>query len=712
MKKLYTFLVALLTVVAVSGKNVYLVPGPWAADSPVYGVHSWGGGSESTDVLMTSVDANTFSAVIPDGDNYVIFVRMQSGTTSFNWDAKWNQTGDLTIPAGKDLYTVTGWGANDGTWSTYSTSGGGEQGGGEGQGGVEQGGGDTPCSDVYGLLINGVYTAGQRNTLQTQWVEYMLRNVRLAAGDSVQLYNYCTQGAWADPFEDGSYTFPIVNNKYVVEVAGVYDFYLKFLGFENNKVYVAKHGVYNSAVPGQCEDVLMQAFYNESYQVNNSTYGTNLYGDTKWATLLPQAEEISDYFDLVWLPPSAQGDGMGYHPKNYSDQNSNWGTRAELEALIAAFHGPDEDNPKTKVVADIVINHCQSTTGWLGFPTFDFGEYGTFHPDGSYICSNDEVNTDPGSDAQGQATGSLDDGDNWSGARDWAHDMPKVQEMFKAYLKWMRNVMKYDGFRYDKGDGFNNWHHDNYNKAAGPYIAFMECYSGTDEIQSRISGANGNLMGLDFDLKWHVFNAIAGWDYSHGRGDCIMSRGDGLHSVTFMESHDWFLRQDNDNEFGGRGNSMTEVMKPRLLQSNAFLLSMPGVPCIFYPHWAKYKEFIKPMIEARKLAGVHSESGVWDEYSTQTGYQATVGGKYGYLILCLGDKCHGNFEGYEKKASYYSTCEGHDESYEIWVNRTAPMPTAIDNEAAMPKVKKFFKDGQILIRCGEKIYDLYGNVIK
>jgi len=567
-----------------------------------------------------------------------------------------------------------------------------------------------PCNDVYGLLVNDQYVAGQRNTLQHEWVEYMLRNVHLSAGDNVQLYDYCHDAAWADPFEEGSYTFDIVDGKYVVAESGTYDFYLKFLGYGNNKVYIAKHGVYSSAVPSECEDVMMQAFYNESYSDNAP--GASEYGNTRWATLLPQAEEISSYFDLVWLPPSAQGDGMGYHPKNYSNQNSNWGSRQELEALIAAFHGADEDTPNTKVVADIVINHCQSTSGWIGFPQFDFGEFGTFQPDGSYICGNDEVNTDPASTDQGAATGPYDDGENWQGARDWAHDAPKVQEMFKAYLKWMRKVMKYDGFRYDKGDGFNNWHHDNYNKAAGPYIAFMECYSGTDEIQGRISGANGNLMGLDFDLKWHVFNAIAGWDYSHGRGDCIMSRGDGRHSVTFMESHDWFLRPDNENEFGGRGNSMTEVMKPRLLQCNAFLLSMPGVPCIFYPHWAKYKQFIKPMIEARKLAGVHSESGVWDEYSTATGYQATVGGKYGYLILCLGDKCHGNFEGFEKKASYYSTCDGHDESYEIWVNRTAPLPTAIDNSTAMPEMTKFIENGQLFIRSGEKVYDLMGRKVK
>ena len=74
------------------------------------------------------------------------------------------------------------------------------------------------------------------------------------------------------------------------------------------------------------------------------------------------------------------------------------------------------------------------------------------------------------------------------------------------------------------------------------------------------------------------------------------------------------------------------------MQANAWLLSMPGVPSVFYPHWAKYKEDIKPMIVARHLAGVHSESEVKDEQVDGNGYQATVVGKNGWLILQLGNR--------------------------------------------------------------------------
>ena len=584
----------------------------------------------------------------------------------------------------------------------------------------------------YGILVNGTtyFAADYRGKdANTGTYDEYLAHVKVSSGDYFQLYDAEYQAAWAVDLDTWSVAgFTRNGDRYTASVSGCYDFYIK-LKYGEDQLYIGAgsdcgegeniNDVYTGAVPHQCEAVMMQAFYNESYDPKSP--GVSEYGDTKWTTLTAQAAELGKYFDYIWLPPSAYGDGAGYHPKQYSNQNSNWGTRAELETLISALH-----NAGAKVVADIVINHCANKSTWCDFYEMDFGEYGVFQPDETYICANDEVNaewnkptkeSEGSGDCWGKASGSMDDGENWDGARDWSHDKVYVQKMFIAYLQWMRNVMKYDGFRYDKGDGFNNWHHWNYNKHAKPEIAFMESYNGTDAIQGQINGAQGDLMALDFDLKWHVFNSFAGWDYSRGRGDCIMSRGDGKHSVTFIESHDWFLRPDNENEFGGRGNSMTPALKARLMQANAFLLSMPGVPCVFYPHWAKYKEELKPMIVARKWAGVHSESEVKDEYSTATGYQATVVGKNGWLILCLGDRANRQgFDGYTLAASNYSTMEGHNESFEIWVNssKAKPDPAGVElNPSVSPsRGEKFLRDGQLLIKVGEQLYDMMGQQIK
>ena len=671
----------------------------------------WGDGIESQWTAFfkpLSKGSDTLVATLAVEPDSIDFVRFSPKADAPSWEHKEGTT-SLVWGEMKDamdytsmVWTILDW--TKGQWDPY----------------------DRPCQS-YGLMIDGEYIAGQKNVNQSEWTEYMLRNLKLKKDQKIQICDKCNDNAcWVmEKFAETSFTFPIQKigdqKYYVVEEDGEYDFYIKFI-YENDEIYVSKKGTYTTAVRNQCTDVLMQAFYNESY--NDNAPGVSEYGNTRWYSLIAQADAIAEDFDLVWLPPSSEGDGAGYHPKRYSSQNSNWGSQDQLIELIQKLHAKD-----TKVVADIVINHCTGWTSWCDFPELDFGEFGVFHPDASYICRSDEVNAEWNKESAGScygaASGSYDDGENWEGARDWSHNDVYVQDMFKAYLKWLRKVIGYDGFRYDKGDGFNNWHHDNYNKTAGPYIAFMECYSSTDEIQRRIAEANYNLMALDFDTKWHVFNSIAGWNYcgEHGAlGDGLLGRGDGHHAVTFIESHDWFLRPDNENEFGGRGNSMTEGMKARLLQANAFLLSMPGVPCVFYPHWKKYREFISSMIAARKAAGVHSDSEVKDIQTDGTaGLQLTVVGKdNGYLILCLGTKAHASgFDGFEKepRVSYYAENDcgyGHDASLQIWVKPRDEQPTAVPTTDSQPELKneKFMQNGKIFIRRGEQVYDLMGNVVR
>ena len=576
------------------------------------------------------------------------------------------------------------------------------------------------AADYYGVLVNGTtyfaadYKGKDGNT--GEYDEYRA-HVAFQAGDVFQLYNPVAKEAWAVPLDKytvSGFTYDGSKNRYTASVTGCYDCYIK-LKYGADQLYIgegancgtgeSKDDIYIGSVPRQCGAVIMQAFYNESYRADAP--GVSEFGDTKWTTLLPQAAEIGKFIDYVWLPPSALGDGMGYHPKQYSNQNSNWGTRAELEALISALH-----KAGAKVIADIVINHCTGWTSWCDFPEMDFGEFGTFYPDASYIARTDEVNLNPDAgDCYGKATGPDDDGwgdwyGNWDGARDWAHDAPKVQEMFKAYLRWMRKIMKYDGFRYDKGDGFNNWHHDNYNKASRPEIAFMESYSNTAKITKQIDQANKNLMALDFDTKWHAFDGIAGFKYSGCKGSGLLGAGYAPYAVTFIDSHDWFLRPDNENEFGGRGKSMTPELKDRLLQANAFMLGMPGVPCIFYPHWQKYKDALKPMIEARKLAGIHSESKVSNEQAEDGGYQCTIQGKYGWLVLQLGNKTTHSGWG---DADYKLIAKGP--GYAMWVNRTAPMPTDLnqpENHQSPITNHKYLLDGRLIIEVNGQRYDILG----
>ncbi len=537
-------------------------------------------------------------------------------------------------------------------------------------------GGDDPdpCKDgPYGLIINHakVVNAPKFGDPDTEGrVQYKATGVKLAVNDTIQLINLSCDQTWMVAIDQhGSYQNFGTDKptEYIVcKVAGQYDFYIKMKSGDD-KLYI---GAYEpSAVPVECEQVMMQGFYWDSYHVDKeSAPATAIYGDTKWETLYKQSGEIGAYFDLIWLPPSAfSSGGVGYLPKQYSKQSSDWGNRASLDKLIAAFH-----NSGTKVIADIVVNHLDYKSSGCDFYENDFGEYGKFQPDYSWITKNDEIWSSKNAECKAPGPNAKDDDGygpyedrNYMGARDLDHDGSEgVRKMVRAYEQWMINVMHYDGFRYDYCKGFHGSHINDYNRASKPCLSVMEYWSSLDAITNCIKDADYNTMAFDFQTKYAAFNdagkqgqGIVAGNYSGCKGSGLLGIGMSQYAVTFVDNHDTFER--DDNEFGGKGNSMKPELKDKLLQANAFILGMPGVPCVFYPHWFKYKESIKPMIIARHLAGVHSQSEVKDESCDAGGYQVTVVGHRGYLILCLGNKAGQSFAGYTKVAS--------GNGYAMWV---------------------------------------------
>ena len=96
----------------------------------------------------------------------------------------------------------------------------------------------------FGILVNGSkYFAGELNTAQTGWTEYMITGVPLAAGDQCVIYDLGNQAGWAEPLDEASTSNLTLNgSSYSVSVAGCYDFYLKMFGFENNQLYVGYAG--------------------------------------------------------------------------------------------------------------------------------------------------------------------------------------------------------------------------------------------------------------------------------------------------------------------------------------------------------------------------------------------------------------------------------------------------------------------------------------
>ena len=103
--------------------SLYLKPNAnWLQSSARFAAYFFGNGE--TWVSMTDEDGDGYYKVeIPEGYPNVIFCRMNPATTENNWNNKWNQTSDLTVPTdGTNCYTVADntWDNGNGTWSTYA----------------------------------------------------------------------------------------------------------------------------------------------------------------------------------------------------------------------------------------------------------------------------------------------------------------------------------------------------------------------------------------------------------------------------------------------------------------------------------------------------------------------------------------------------------------------------------------------------------------
>ena len=468
----------------------------------------------------------------------------------------------------------------------------------------------------------------------------------------------------------------------------------------------------NVGVPAECEDVMLQAFYWDSYKAQSST--NSKFGCTKWIDLIKDTAAINANFDVVWFPPSAgpKGCGVGYSAKQYSNQESDWGTKTGLNNLINALH-----KGNTKVLADVVLNHRGNLTNWCNFFTDNFGSYGTFTLTQKEICRNDEGFTNSSSTCYGASMtdrGSSDTGDNFDGARDLDHQSEMVQNWSKAYTQWLLNTMNYDGFRYDMTLGFHGRYLKMYNEAAQPYMSVSELWHSIDRQKQHLQECDSNTMIFDFQAKYSLKGIVTG---SYGKLNVnkvfegLRKHGLSRYSVTFIDNHDTFDRGTayGDNQFTPTTDLTTATNKDFVLQASAYMLMMPGVPCVFYPHWVSYKEEINELIAVRKRAGIHSESQVLEEESGQYKYHATIQGHRGKVIVRVGKYRSKTLpEGYELAVE-----GGNRGAYTVYIRMN---PQGVEQTASGSSSKgsgeKFLKDGKLYIRVGERVYDITGNKIQ
>ena len=196
-----------------------------------------------------------------------------------------------------------------------------------------------------------------------------------------------------------------------------------------------------------------------------------------------------------------------------------------------------------------------------------------------------------------------DTGEGWSGLRDLDHKSENVQTNVKAYLKFLLNDLGYTGFRYDMVKGYSASYTGMYNADSTPEFSVGEYWDGdASKVKNWIDGTKVNDVAqsaaFDFPFRYAVRDAISGGWSKLGSPGIIATQEYRRYSVTFVENHDTEKRS----------NAEQDPIKKDTLAANAFMLAMPGTPCVFLKHWQAYKAEIKAMIEARKLAGISNTS--------------------------------------------------------------------------------------------------------
>lgn len=380
------------------------------------------------------------------------------------------------------------------------------------------------------------------------------------------------------------------------------------------------------------------------------------YNESQWKVLEKQADELKNYIDLVWLPQSGKcletTQVMGYMPYYYFNQNSSFGSEAELRSLITKFKAAG-----IGAIADVVINH-RNTEGWYTFPAETYKGV-TYQMQSTDICKND----DGGTTATQAATDGVslsqnnDEGTDFGGCRDIDHKSENVQKVIKAYLKYLKDDLGYTGFRYDMVKGFDGSHVADYNDATGVEYSVGEYWDGNDKIESWINRTNKKSAAFDFQFRYNVRDAVNGaangkvttssdWSKLNSNDNLMHDANYRRYAVTFVENHDTQKRSESEQN---------DPLRKDTIAANAYMLAMPGTPCIFQPHWNAYKSEIKEMIAARKYAGITNMSNYANKQSKKTLYVNKVTGTKHKLLVAVGndaDKYAGE-TGYTKILSGY-----------------------------------------------------------
>ena len=375
-----------------------------------------------------------------------------------------------------------------------------------------------------------------------------------------------------------------------------------------------------------------------------------------WGVLNDRAADVGRAgFDLIWFPPVSNG---SYYPNQWYNLDSQWGKKDDLLKAIKSMHSSG-----VKVVADVVVNHRNGTKDWADFTNPDWPT--------TVIVRDDEWPGVAGQPYNGKSP-TYDEGQGDSGCRDLDHQNPVVQSETKVFMRWLKNTVGFDGWRYDMVKGYSPYYVQMYNEASSPVFSVGEFYDtnrqllanwidGTDTSAGKINASTV----FDFTTRYSLIGAVESERYEllndNGRPSGLIGWWP-AKSITYVESHDTSPRDPNFLQ-----NASAEYKAQRLL-GYAYILTHPGIPCVFWPHFfdwgSDYRGRLQALVDIRKKAGVNSTSRMGILAATNELYAAVVDGDKYRVVLKLGKNW-----GWNPGAGWTLAASG--DRYAVW---TQPLP--------------------------------------
>ena len=194
----------------------------------------------------------------------------------------------------------------------------------------------------------------------------------------------------------------------------------------------------------------------------------------------------------------------------------------------------------------------------------------------------------------------------------------------------------YVGFRYDMVKGYSGGYTKLYNEDSKPQFSVGECWDSSNTIKNWIDATGKTSAAFDFQFRYTVRNAINSQDWTK-----LAAKNDGnwplvskeyysgsyrQYAVTFVENHDTEYRSSTAQQ---------DPIRKDTLAANAYLLAMPGTPCVFMKHWQAYKQEIANMVAVRKAVGINNMSVPTEVASVKDYYAVQVEGSGSKKLLCV-----------------------------------------------------------------------------